>query len=147
MNLYQRFKKLNIDHSAIGLEQSDDPVTYFCTPKGAVAIGWAGVDGIHYCFVKGLDEMVFAVNPTNDSGDYVHPIARSFEDMLSLLLACGSMDAIEQAHMWDEAAFEGYVKENQPGEEQTAAMAVIREQLGIEPMEYPSRCALQADGM
>ena len=64
--------------------------------------------GIHYCFVKGFDEMVFAVSPENLPGEYVHPITRSFTDMLSLLLACGSMDAIEQAHMWDEAAFDGY---------------------------------------
>ena len=48
MNLYQRFKELDIDHSAIRLEQSDAPADYFCTPKGAKVIGWAGVDGIHY---------------------------------------------------------------------------------------------------
>ena len=137
MNLYQQFKKLNIDHSVIGLEQCDTPAGYFCTPKDAKVIGWAGVDGIHYCFVKGFDEMVFAVSPANLSGEYVHPISRSFEDMLSLLLACGSMDAIEQAHMWDEAAFDGYVKENQPGEAQAAAMEAIQELLGIEPMEHP----------
>ena len=137
MTLYQQFKKLNIDHSAIGLEQCDTYELYFCTPKGAKVIGWAGVDGIHYCFVKGFGEMVFAVNPANLPGEYVHPIARNFEDMLSLLLASGSMDAIEQAHMWDEATFDGYVKENQPGEAQTAAMTAIRDQLGIEPMEHP----------
>ena len=137
MNIYQQFKKLNIDHAAIGLEQSDTYAPYFCTPKGAKVIGSAGVDGIHYCFVKGFDEMVFAVSPANLPGEYVHPIARSFEDMLSLLLACGSMDAIEQAHMWDEAAFGGYVKENQPGDEQKAAMEEIRAQLGVEPMEQP----------
>ena len=137
MNLYQQFKKLNIDHSTIGLEQCDTYAPYFCTPKGAKVIGCASVDGIHYCFVKGFDEMVFAVSPVNLPGEYVHPIARSFGDMLSLLLACGSMDAIEQAHMWDEATFDGYIKENQPGEAQTAAMAVIREQLGIVPMGHP----------
>ena len=137
MTLYQQFKKLNIDHSAIGLEQCDTYAPYFCTPKGAKVIGWAGVDGIHYCFVKGFGEMVFAVSPENLPGEYVHPIARSFEDMLSLLLSCGSMDAIEQAHMWDEAAFDGYVRENQPGKAQAAAMTVIRERLGVVPMEHP----------
>ena len=110
MNLYQQFKKLNIDHSAIGLEQCDTYAPYFCTPKDAKVIGSAGVDGIHYCFVKGFAEMVFTVSPANLPGEYVHPIARSFGDMLSLLLACGSMDAIEQAHMWDETTFDGYVK-------------------------------------
>ena len=94
MNLYQQFKKLNIDQSAIGLGQCDTPAAYFCTPKGAKVTGWAGVDGIHYCFVKGFGEMVFAVSPANLLGEYVYPIARSFKDMLSLLLASGSMDAI-----------------------------------------------------
>ena len=137
MTLYQKFQKLSIDHSAIGLEQCDTYTPYFCTPKGAEVIGWAGVDGIHYCFVKFFVGTVFAVSPMNLPGEYVHPIARSFEDMLSLLLACGSMDAIEQAHMWDEAAFDGYVKENRPGEAQVAVMAAIREQLGVVPMEHP----------
>ncbi|MCH5197559.1 MAG: hypothetical protein J1E34_01520 [Oscillospiraceae bacterium] len=137
MNIFQRFKKLNIDHSAIGLGQLNSFTPYFCTPKGAKVIGWAGVDGIHYCFIKDFGETVFAVNPSNYSGNNVHPIARSFEDMLSLLLACGSLDAVEQAHMWDETAFEIYIKENLPSEEQAAAIAMIREQLGIEPMEHP----------
>ncbi len=50
--------------------------------KGAEVIGWAGVDGIHCCFVKGFGEMVFAVNPSNLPGDHVHPLARSFEDFV-----------------------------------------------------------------
>ena len=51
MTTYQKFKKLNIRHSAIGLEQSDTDVTYYCTPRDAAIIGWAGVDGIHYCTI------------------------------------------------------------------------------------------------
>ena len=42
MTTYQKFKKLNIRHSAIGLEQSDTDVTYYCTPRDAAIIGWAG---------------------------------------------------------------------------------------------------------
>lgn len=33
MTVYQKFKALPIDHSAIGLEQSDADVTYYCAPK------------------------------------------------------------------------------------------------------------------
>ena len=40
MTTYQKFKKLNIRHSAIGLEQSDTDVTYYCTPRDAAIIGW-----------------------------------------------------------------------------------------------------------
>ena len=137
MTLYQKFKKLNIDFSAIGLEQRGTEEKYFCTPKGARIIGWAGVDGIHYCFIRGFEEMVFAVSPMNTPGDYVRPIARSFEDLLRLLLACGSMDAIEQTHQWDEGQFDEYVAENQPTTAALAVFDVLRDKLGITPMEHP----------
>ena len=137
MNLYQKLKKQNINLSAIGLKQSDDNITYFCTPKGAKIIGWAGVDGIHYCTIRGLGEMIFAVNPSNMSGDYVHPIARNFEELLGLLMSCGSMDAIEQAHFWEEGQFEAYLKENLPTEEHLSVMNVIKDKYAIEPMSAP----------
>ena len=114
MTLYQKFKKLRINFSAIEFEQAGDDDKYFCTPKGAHIIGRADVDGIHYCFVRGQGEMVFAVNPSNDLGKNVYPIANTFEELLSLLLSCGSMAVIEQAHLWDEEQFEEFVAENQP---------------------------------
>ena len=92
MNTYHKFKQLNIDFSSIGLEQSDADVTYYCTPKGAEIIGWAGVDGIHYCTIPEFGEMIFAVSPMN-FGDCVHPIAWNFEDLLRLLLSCTDMAA------------------------------------------------------
>ena len=137
MNLYQKLKKQNINLSAIGLKQSDDNITYFCTPKGAKIIGWADVDGIHYCTIRGLGEMIFAVSPSNMSGDYVHPIARNFEELLGLLMSCGSMDAIEQAHFWEEGQFEAYLKENLPTEEHLSVMNVIKDKYAIEPMSAP----------
>ncbi len=137
MTLYQEFRKLKIDHSAIGLELTGTEEQYFCTPKGARIIGSAGVDGIHYCFVRGQEEMVFAVSPMNTPGRNVFPIARTFEDLLSLLLACGSMDAIEQAHQWDEEQFDDYVVENQPTLAALAVFDVLQNKLGITPMEQP----------
>ena len=137
MTLYQKFKKLKIDFSAIEFEQADDDDKYFCTPKGARIIGRAGVDGIHYCFVRGQEEIVFAVSPMNTPGRNVHPIARTFEDLLRLLLACGSMAALEQAHQWDEEQFEEYIAENQPTVAQLAVFDVLRDKLGITPMDEP----------
>ncbi len=46
MTIYNKFKKLDIDFSQLGLGQGDNS-PYFCTPKGAKIIGWAGIDGIH----------------------------------------------------------------------------------------------------
>ena len=80
MTTYQKFKKMNIDHSVIGMDQSDSNTNYFCTPKGAKIIGNAGVDGIHYCFIEGFEDMVFVVSPEGVPGEYVHPIAKDFEE-------------------------------------------------------------------
>jgi len=131
MTAYQKFKKLKIDFPAIGFEPAGDDCKYFCTPIGANIIGRAGVDGIHYCFVRGQGEMVFAVNPSNEVGKNVFPIANTFADLLSLLLSCGGMAAIEQSHMWDEEQFEEFVAENQPTPAQLAVFDVLRDKLGI----------------
>lgn len=136
MTLYERYKKLDIDFSQLSLEPGETSGGYFCTPKGAEVIGWAGVDGIHCCFVKGFGETVFAVNPSNLPGDYVHPLARSFEDFLRLVLACG-FDAAEQAWMWDRGEFDAFVESYPPTPEQRAALDGIRDGLGLTPMEDP----------
>ena len=137
MTLYQEFKKLNINHYAVELDPHGMKGTYFCTPKGARIIGSAGVDGIHYCFVRGQEEMVFAISPMNTPGSNVHLIARTFADLLRLLLACGSLSALEQAHQWDEEQFEEYVAGNQATDEALAVFDVLKEKLGITPMEEP----------
>ena len=45
---YRNFTKKSIDLAPLGFEKGAGDETYFCTPKGAKIIGWAGVDGIHY---------------------------------------------------------------------------------------------------
>ena len=137
MNLYREFEKLNIDHAAIGLKVYGTEEPCFCTPKGARIIGSAGLDGIHYCFVRGQGETVFAVNPSNTPGGNVFPIAESFGDLLRLLVACGSMAALEQAHQWDEEQFAEFVADNPPTQTQREIFAVLREKLGIEPWRSP----------
>lgn len=137
MTLFQRFKALSIDGSAIGLLPDDDFVPYFCTPKGARLIGRTGVDGIHFCFVRGFGEMVFAVSPMNGADDCIHPVAADFTDFLALLLACGSVDAIEQAWMWDKAQFDAYLADNPPDERQRDILHTISESLDIAPIPEP----------
>ena len=137
MNLYEQFKKLNIDFSAISMIQRNGNDTYFCTPKGAHIIGWAGIDGIHFCFIQGFDEMVFAVDPTGMPGDYVHPIARNFKDLIRLLLTCGGMAAIEQARLWSETEFYTFLKGNEITEEQVNVLSFLQTQFSILPMEQP----------
>ena len=134
MTTYHKFRKLNIDHSAIGLEQSDTDVTYYCTPRNAEIIGWAGVDGIHYCTIPEFGEMIFAISPMN-FGDCVHPIAKSFEDLLRLLLSCMDMGALEQCYAWDEEQFKAFLIDCPATEEQQAVLDAIRKELGLEPIE------------
>lgn len=134
---YVRYLKLNIDGSRIGLERGGSESNYFCTPKGAKVIGWAGADGIHYCFVRGFGEMVFAVSPMNTPGNYVHPVAGDFKDFLRLLLACGDAAALEQAYGWDQAQFDAFLRENPLTAKQQAVLEVIREKLLLVPMEQP----------
>lgn len=134
MTTYQKFKKLNIDHSIIGLEQSDACVTYYCTPRNAEIIGWAGVDGIHYCTIPEFGEMIFAVSPMN-FGDCVHPIARSFEDLLRLLLSCVDMAALEQCYAWDEEQFKAFLIDCPATENQQAVLDTLRKELGLDSIE------------
>lgn len=135
--LYQKFKNLPINFSAIGLEQTPATSDYFCTPKGANIIGWAGVDGIHYCFLEDFGDMVFAVSPCNLPGDYVHPLAESFEDFLRLMLMCSGLDAMEQLHGWSKDTFENYMAETRVSIEQKEIFQVIAEELHLEPMDFP----------
>lgn len=134
---YQKFLRSRMELSALGVDRRGEAVNYFCTPLGASHIGATGVDGIHFCFVRGYGEAVFAVSPENLPGEYVHPIASNFEDFLRLLLAVGDVAALEQAWSWDEATFDRFLTENPPSEEQKAALQQIRETFALAPMEAP----------
>ena len=131
MGFYRDFHRKNIDLEPLGVLNSPARARYFCTPRGASVIGAAGASGIHYCFVKDFDEMVFAVSPQNLPGEYVHVLARDFKDFLRLLLACGNPSAIEQAWHIDRKEFDSLC---------TSADSEIRgtlASLGVTPMENP----------
>ena len=66
---YQKFLRKHLDLSSLSVMRREDNDPYFCTPKGASIFGWAGVDGIHFCFVRGFGETVFAVSPMNGGKD------------------------------------------------------------------------------
>ena len=66
---FSQLLKKQMDLTPVGVERATDDIAYFCTPKGASIIGQAGVDGIHYCFIRDFGEMVFAVSPMNGAPD------------------------------------------------------------------------------
>ena len=138
MTIYEKFCQLDIDSRLIGLEKSGDMhVEYFCTPVDARIIGWE--NSIHYCFMKGSRDMVFAVNPEPAGDQYVYPLAMNFRDFLSLILSCGSTTAIEQIIGWSRQQFEDFViseyNEKVPGQQEV--LDTIASELKIKPMEDP----------
>ncbi len=134
---YKEFLKKGIDLAPLGIECRGNYAAYFCTPRGADIFGSAGVDGIHFCFIKGFGEMVFAISPENDIGNYVHPIARNFEDLLSLLVSTGDIAAAEQTWMWNRERFYQFLQENPPTKEQEQTMWKLQNDLAISFMEEP----------
>ena len=91
MSNYYKFLRGKVDLSKIGFIQREENVPYFCTPKGARIIGWAGVDGIHYCAINGFKEMIFVVDPTDFGGKYVYPVAENLKTFISILAYCGDV--------------------------------------------------------
>lgn len=134
MKLYNEIQKANINLRPLGIEQRNDEITYYCTPENANIIGWAGVDGIHYCTISQFGEMIFTVNPMN-FGDCVHPIAHNFEDLLRLLLSVADMAVLEQCYAWDEEQFKAFLIDNPATDEQNTVLDRIRMEWKLEPME------------
>lgn len=96
MTTYQKFKKLNIGTLLLVWSRAIPmlPTTALPEmPRSSAGPVWMAST---YCTIPEFGEMIFAVSPMN-FGDCVHPIAHSFEDLLRLLLSCGSMDARSSA--------------------------------------------------
>lgn len=134
-DLYQRFRALPLLGEAIGLECYDHDVTYFCTPVGTVVIGWLGVDGIHFCFIPSISsDMVFVVSPMPCGEHHVEPIARSFQDFLSLVLFCKGASPLEHISWMGERQFSELLKADEENgcSARDAALDTLRKELGIE---------------
>ncbi len=137
MTLYQKFQRLDIDPLWIGLEKGAAQGDYFCTPKGARVIGWEGC--IHYCFIRGYGEMVFAVDPESCGEECVYPLAADFRDFLRLILACAGTTAAEQIAWWSRADFDTFLasEDNTVRPEQRAVLETLARELRLTPMEQP----------
>lgn len=141
-DLFDEFLQLRIDTSLIGIytcEEDNEDEHYFCTPVGAKIIGRLGVDGIHFCFIRGFGDMVFVVSPMPCGERYVEPIARNFEDFLRLILSCNNISPIEQISWMDKNRFENLLKDDEEyiSEEQVKCLETIKEQLNIVAIENP----------
>ena len=133
--MYEKYCQLEIDGRWIGLEKGDMCMEYFCTPINATVIGWE--NSIHYCFIKGYRDMVFAVNPETCVDKYVYPLAGNFKEFLRLILACGSTTAVEQIIGWSKEQFEDFLHsdDNKIFPKQAEVLKVVAEELKLHPME------------
>ena len=134
MKALKHYLNSDLDLSVLGLNRGSEEGGYFCTPLGAKVIGWAGVDGIHYCTIEGQGETFFAVSPMN-FGDYIHPIAESFDVLLRMLLSCHSMDAMEQCYAWAKDQFDAFLIDYPATAAIQEKQNQIREIFQLEPME------------
>ena len=133
----RQFLKAQIDLEPLGLIMDGPFEAYFCTPKGARIFARSGVDGIHFCFVRGFGETVFAVSPMNGRENCVHPVAKSFRDFLRLLLALHDAAAIEQAWQWNAAQLEEFEQKHPSSDEQLAALDKLVFTFHLRPMAEP----------
>lgn len=133
----RQFLKAQIDLEPLGLIMDGPFEAYFCTPKGARIFARSGVDGIHFCFVRGFGETVFVVSPMNGRENCVHPVAKSFRDFLRLLLALHDAAAIEQAWQWNAAQLEEFEQKHPSSDEQLAALDKLVFTFHLRPMAEP----------
>lgn len=139
MTEYQKWRLNGPDLAPLGvLSCTMDPDNrYFCTPVGAIVFGRIGVDGIHFCRIRRVPGLIFAVSPMNTPGKYVHPIARDFYDFLCLLITVGDVSVIEQAWMWDKKRFETEWRALEKTEEKDETIRQLTEQFDLVPIENP----------
>lgn len=135
--IFEKFNELNLDTSPIGLciEKQEG---YFCTPLGARVFGWD--NGIHYCFIRDFDEIVFCVNPETCCDHFVYPVAKNFTDFLRLLLTLKTTNTIQQVIWMNRTEFEEFINspceiEYAGSETVSAILSTIRERLELIPME------------
>ncbi|MFI3201434.1 MAG: hypothetical protein R3Y54_07900 [Eubacteriales bacterium] len=139
IDLYEKYKKLDIDFSPIGLAYEENE-PYFCTPIGAEVIGWD--NGLHYCFIKGFEEMVFAVNPESSFDYYVYPLAKNFNDFLRLLISTKNTNTLQQIILWDNQRFVNFISNSvnvkyDNSSKVTSILNILKDKLKITEMPTP----------
>ena len=142
----RRFRGLELNFSAIGLEQSEN-VPYFCTPADAEYVGRLGCDGIHFILLPG-DERVFCVDPAmGEPGTYVLPVAADLRAFLSYVLFCRDANPLSQIWWLSRERFDGLLESDAEARwegcevyfaEKASALETVAEVFGLTP-EAPYR--------
>ena len=135
--IYEKYMSLPIDKGLLCLEHGDITTPYFCYPVNAKPIGFEGC--ILYCFLPEYGEMVFACNPESCADQNVYPLAATFKDFIRLILACGTVNPVEQIVWMDKNKFEEHMASEAKilTNEQKIAVQQLQRELSLLPMENP----------
>lgn len=106
MTLYEQFIDSSLDTAGIGLDCSAGSDALICTPLHASIIGWANPGGLHFCFVDGLGEVVFAVDPLASDDCRIQPIAEDFHAFLGLIIRCRGTGLLSATGIHSQSSFE-----------------------------------------
>ena len=147
MDLFSKYRALNIDGRLISLAYEECAEPYFCYPVNAKVIGFEGC--ILYCFLPEYRNMVFASNPESCADKNVYPLAADFKDFMRLILACGSANPVEQIVWMNKQQFEQHLQSEREAQtsEQAELLSFLAHELNLTPMENPFEYvkALQAE--
>ena len=86
--------------------------------------------------------MVFCVNPETCCDYYVYPLARTYDDFLSLILSTKNANTIQQIILWDRSEYERFLHDPNTVKwaehpETVSVLEQIKTKLGVRPMEDP----------
>lgn len=134
---FQNYLDLKVNGDLISLESTENLYPYWCYPINAKPIGLEGC--ILYCFIDGYDEMVFACNPETSADTNVYPLARDFKDFMRLILACGSVNPVEQIVWMNKKQFEEHLESEAllSTEEHKSVLKRIETAFELSPIDCP----------
>lgn len=104
--LYQKFRTSSIDITPLGLITGPEESDSVYTPARSRMVAWAKNLQYHFCQVEGFGSTIFAVDPSAPPGDCVHPVAKSLEDFIGLLVACVDSALIAGAYQLSSCLFQ-----------------------------------------
>ncbi len=134
---FESFKNLNLDTGCIALESTEHIYPYWCYPKNYVPVGLEGC--ILYCFIDGYEDIVFASNPESCADSNIYPLARSFEDFMRLIIACGSANPVEQIVWMTKDRFDEHLAAEAQNitQAQKQLIETLKTAFELRPMENP----------
>ena len=121
--LYQQFRQSSLDLTPLGLQTGSEITDSVFTPIGGRILAWMTNSPAHFCQVEGMGSTVYAVNPEEEPGSHIHPVAADLSEFIGLLVRCKDAELILNAHRWSKVRFDALAEQVVPS---TKAQSVLR---------------------